>query len=95
MSPAFTRQQAADAVTKARGERDTIRANLFDLDGSFGKRPLAGAALTGTTRQRWDSAADSLAALWELSTAPCDLTAVEDAVHCYQQAVLATGARRS
>jgi hypothetical protein len=73
MSPAFTRQQAADAVAKARGERDTIQANLFDLDGSFGKRLLEGAALTGTTRQRWDSAADSLAALWELFKAYSDV----------------------
>jgi hypothetical protein len=30
-----------------------------------------------------------------LSTAPCDLTAAEDAVHGCQQAVLAMGARRS
>jgi hypothetical protein len=66
MAAIFTRQQAADAVAAARAERDTIRANLFDLDGSFGKRLLAGAALTGTTRQRWDSAAGSLAALWDL-----------------------------
>jgi hypothetical protein len=66
MASTFTRQQAADAVAAARTERDTIRANLFDLDSSFGKPLLAGAALTGTTRQQWDSAAGSLAALWEL-----------------------------
>ena len=66
MRPTFTRQQAADAVAKATGERDAIRANLLDLDSSFGKRLLEGAALTGITRQRWDSAAASLAALWQL-----------------------------
>jgi hypothetical protein len=38
MRPTFTRQQAADAVAKATGERDAIRANLLDLDSSFGKR---------------------------------------------------------
>src|SRR5260370_26169869 len=65
----FTRPQAADAVAAASGERDTIQANLLDLDGSFGKRLLAGAALTGTTRQRWDSAAGTLAALWDLYAA--------------------------
>jgi hypothetical protein len=66
MASAFTRKQAADAVAKTTGERDAIRANLLDLDGSFGKRLLEGAALTGITRQRWDSAAVSLAALWRL-----------------------------
>jgi hypothetical protein len=62
----FTRQQAADAVAAARDERDIIQANLLDLDGSFGKRLLAGATLTGITRQRWESAAGTLAALWQL-----------------------------
>jgi hypothetical protein len=52
MRPTFTKQKAADAVAKATGERDAIRANLLDLDGSFGKRLLEGAALTGITRQR-------------------------------------------
>jgi hypothetical protein len=62
----FTKTQAADAVAAARHERDSVQANLLDLDGSFGKRLLAGATLTGTTRQRWESAASILAALWEL-----------------------------
>jgi hypothetical protein len=65
----FSREQAADAVAAARDERDTIQANLLDLDGSFGKRLLAGATLTGSTRQRWESAAATLAALWELYAA--------------------------
>jgi hypothetical protein len=66
MAITFTKQQAADAVAAARDERDSIQANLLDLDGSFGKRLLAGATLTGTTRQRWESAAGTLAALWNL-----------------------------
>jgi hypothetical protein len=66
MAATFTKQQAAEAVAAARNERDSIQANLLDLDGSFGKRLLAGAALTGTTRQRWESAASTLAALWNL-----------------------------
>jgi len=69
MPPALTKQQAADAVAKARDERETIRANLFDLDGSFGKRLLAGAELSGQTRQRWDEAAAVLANLWEVYSA--------------------------
>jgi hypothetical protein len=66
MAAALTKAQAADAVAAARDERDIVQANLLDLDGSFGKRLLAGATLTGTTRQRWESAASILAALWEL-----------------------------
>jgi hypothetical protein len=66
MAATLTKAQAADAVAAARNERDSIQANLLDLDGSFGKRLLAGATLTGTSRQRWDSAASILAALWEL-----------------------------
>ena len=57
MAATFTRAQAADAVNAASGERDAIQANLLDLDGSFGKRLLAGAALAGTTKQRWEAAA--------------------------------------
>jgi hypothetical protein len=69
MATTFTKQQAADAVAAARKERDSIQANLLDLDGSFGKRLLAGATLTGTTRQRWESAAGTLAALWDFYAA--------------------------
>lgn len=61
-----TKQQAADAVAVARDEREIIQANLLDLDGSFGRRLLAGATLTGITKQRWESAAGALAALWDL-----------------------------
>jgi hypothetical protein len=46
-------------------EREAIQANLLELDGSFVKRMLEGAELTGQTRQRWAAAAASLAALWE------------------------------
>jgi hypothetical protein len=46
-------------------ERDAIQANLLELDGSFVRRMLDGAALTGQTRLRWAAAAATLAALWE------------------------------
>jgi hypothetical protein len=65
----MTREQASAAVAAATDERDGIQANLLDLDGSFGKRLLAGASLTGETRRRWDDASAELARLWELFTA--------------------------
>src|SRR5215471_2075566 len=66
MAATLTKKQAADAVAAAHDERDIIQANLLDLDGSFGRQLLAGATLTGITRQRWESAAGNLAALWDL-----------------------------
>jgi hypothetical protein len=71
----FSREQAANAVHKASGERDVIQENLLDVDASFGKRLLAGAELSGQTKQRWDEAAAVLAGLWELYS---DYSAVID-----------------
>jgi hypothetical protein len=65
----LTREQAQAAAKAAAAERDTIQANLLDLDGSFGKRLLAGATLTGESRAGWDSASAGLAALWDTFTA--------------------------
>src|SRR5215467_13775824 len=87
MATVMTREQAAAAVTAATAERDGIQANLLELDGSFGKRMLAGAALTGESKRRWEAAAADLAALWETFTA---YAAVVD-----QAAELLAGARRS
>ena len=69
MATQMSRDQAAAAVAAATAERDSIQANLLDLDGSFGKRMLAGATLTGESKLRWDAAADDLAALWEIFNA--------------------------
>lgn len=66
---ALTKEQAAAAVQGALSERDVIQANLLELDGSFGKRLLAGATLTGQTKVRWDKAARTLADLWDLYSA--------------------------
>jgi len=52
----LTKQQAPVAAKQAADERDTMQANLLDLDGSFGKRLLAGTALTGVSKQRWEAA---------------------------------------
>jgi hypothetical protein len=62
----LTRQQAIDAAKQAVDERDTMQANLLDLDGSFGKRLLAGAQLTGISQQRWGTASAALAQLWDM-----------------------------
>ena len=66
---ALTKERAVVAAKGAVSERDAIQANLLELDGSFGKRLLAGAALTGQTKVRWDKAARTLASLWELYAA--------------------------
>ncbi len=67
----LTREQALAAAKSAAAERDTIQSNLLDLDGSFGKRLLAGATLTGESRSAWDTASAALAALWDTFTAYC------------------------
>jgi hypothetical protein len=69
MTMGMTREQAAAAVVAAKAERDSIQPNLLDLDGSFGKRLLAGAALAGESKRRWEAAAADLATLWEIFTA--------------------------
>jgi outer membrane murein-binding lipoprotein Lpp len=68
-------------------ERDAIQANLLELDGSFVKRMLDGAALTGQTRQRWATGAATLASLWETYLA---YSAVVDRI-----AALGAGGHRS
>jgi hypothetical protein len=65
----LTRDQAQAAVTAAAAERDAIQANLLDLDGSFGKRLLAGASLSGETLKRWETASAGLTALWDAFSA--------------------------
>src|SRR5215831_19121985 len=69
MATVMTREQAAAAVAAATAERDSIQGNLLELDASFGKRMLAGAALSGESKRRWEAAAAGLAALWETFTA--------------------------
>jgi hypothetical protein len=69
MATQMSREQAAAAVAEAMAERDSIQTNLLDLDGSFGKRMLAGATLTGESKVRWEAAAGDLATLWEIFNA--------------------------
>jgi len=68
-TPALTKERAPSVVQAAVAERDAIQANLLELDGSFGKRLLEGAALTGETKRRWDATAVSLATLWQTYSA--------------------------
>jgi hypothetical protein len=79
-------QAAAERVTKVLTERDAIQSNLLELDGSFTKRVLDGATLTGQTRDRWATASAALANLWETFLA---YSAVVDRV-----AALGSGNRR-
>jgi hypothetical protein len=65
MTMMFTRQQATEAAAQAASERDTIQSNMLDLDGGFGKQLLAGTQLAGVSKQRWDTASATSAALWE------------------------------
>jgi hypothetical protein len=65
----LTREQAESAVAAAAAQRDTIQANLLDLDASFGKRLLTGASLDGETQRRWAGASAALTRLWETFTA--------------------------
>jgi len=64
--PMLTREQAGAAVKAAAAERDAIQANLLELDRSFGKQLLTGAALTGQTRQRWAAAVAVTGTLWQV-----------------------------
>jgi len=63
--PMITEEAATARVAAALAERDAIQANLLELDGSFAKRVLEGATLSGTTRDRWATASAALATLWE------------------------------
>ncbi|HEY1819512.1 MAG TPA: hypothetical protein VGG83_06260 [Trebonia sp.] len=79
-------EAAAQRVAAVLAERDAVQANLLELDGSFAKQVLEGAALTGQTRDRWAAASAVLATLWETFLA---YSAVVDRI-----AALGTGGRR-
>jgi hypothetical protein len=68
-TPALTKERAPSVVQAAVAERDAIQTNLLELDGSFGKRLLEGATLSGETKRRWDATSASLATLWEVYSA--------------------------
>jgi hypothetical protein len=84
--PAAGQAAAGEAAAAAVAERDAVQANLFELDGSFVRRLLDGASLTGQTLQRWEAASAMLAGLWETYLA---YSAVVDRV-----TELGVGARR-
>jgi len=79
-------ESTAKRVAEVLAERDAVQANLLELDGSFAKQVLEGAALTGQTRDRWAEASTALAALWETFLA---YSAVVDRV-----AALGSGSKR-
>jgi len=67
--PVLTKERAPAVAQAAVAERDAIQANLLELDGSFGKRLLEGATLSGQTKQRWEATAASLDDLWQIYSA--------------------------
>ncbi len=67
--PVLTKERAPAVVRAAVAERDAIQANLLELDGSFGKRLLEGATLSGETKRRWEASGASLAGLWQIYSA--------------------------
>jgi hypothetical protein len=58
-------QEAERRAADVLAERNTIQANLLELDGDYTRQLLDGAPLTGRTRERWDKASATLASLWE------------------------------
>ena len=79
-------ESTAQRVAEVLAERDAVQANLLELDGSFAKQVLEGAALTGQTRDRWAAASTAFATLWETFLA---YSAVIDRV-----AALGSGSKR-
>jgi hypothetical protein len=63
--PVTAEQEAAEQAAAVLAERDAIQSNLLELDGSFVKRVLEGAPLTGQSKERWAAASATLATLWE------------------------------
>ena len=62
----MTPEQAAEQrAANVLAERDAIQANLLELDGSYTRRLLDGAPLSGQTREGWDKASATLVSLWE------------------------------
>ena len=68
-TPVLAKDRAPAVVQAAVAERDAIQANLLELDDSFGKRLLEGAALSGQTQRRWEFTAATLANLWQIYSA--------------------------
>lgn len=68
-STAMPLDDAATAAVGASSDRDAIRANLIDLERSFGRQLLSGPEVTGESQARWAAASADLTAMWELFTA--------------------------
>lgn len=60
--------QARSSLAARVTERDLIRTNLQALYDNVGMKLLAGASLTGATKQTWDEASGELAAMLETFT---------------------------
>ena len=52
------------ALARLGAEQDRIGDALIELDGHFGRKLLDGAALSGTTKDRWRAAREQITLLW-------------------------------
>ncbi|WP_228975062.1 hypothetical protein [Streptomyces sp. DH12] len=62
--PAMDRDEADRALARLGAEHKAVEDSLLALQDHAGRRLLEGAALTGTTRERWAAAERTIALLW-------------------------------
>ncbi|MGW2819609.1 hypothetical protein ACWC24_01170 [Streptomyces sp. NPDC001443] len=62
--PVMDRDEVDRALARLGAEHEAIETSLLALQDHAGRRLLEGAALTGTTRERWTSAEASITLLW-------------------------------
>ncbi|MCP9945796.1 hypothetical protein LUX12_14940 [Streptomyces somaliensis] len=62
--PVMDRDEVDRALARLGAEHEAVEDSLFALQDHAGRRLLEGAALTGTTRERWEATERSIALLW-------------------------------
>lgn len=62
--PALSREEADRALTRLAEEHEAIESSLLALQDHSGRRLLEGAALTGTTKDRWAETEQAISLLW-------------------------------
>ncbi|WP_031085247.1 hypothetical protein [Streptomyces sp. NRRL WC-3549] len=62
--PVMGRDEADRTLARLRAEHEAIESSLLALEEHAGRRLLEGADLTGVTKERWASAAQSITLLW-------------------------------
>lgn len=62
--PAMSREEVDRALARLVAEQEAIESSLLALQDHAGRRLLEGAELSGATRHRWASAAQTMGLLW-------------------------------